>query len=301
MRRPLAMLTRRKACSLGVGAALALADLPVLARSPRSSAEVELGTLEKRAGGRLGAFVRDTQTGAHFGWRQHERFTQCSSFKLSLAAMILARGDAGTLDPDRVLHWSKAELLGHAPVTRAHLRDGLSVRDLARAAVIESDNTAANVLLKAFGGPQALTRFWRSLGDTQSRLDRFEPDLNVTPPGTALDTTTPAGMAGTLEQLLFGHALTEASRCTLQDWMQAVATGKNRIRSAFPGHWISGDKTGTGPQSVIDIAFGGPAGRKPLIVTAYFDPAADRRADTGAASAILAQVGQVAVRTFLAR
>ncbi|MEH3104080.1 MAG: class A beta-lactamase [Sphingomonas phyllosphaerae] len=255
-----------------------------------------LRMLERRSGGRLGVGIVDTARGRAEGWRQHERFTQASSFKLSLAALILAEAERGRLALADVLRWSRDDLLPHSPVTAAATAGALPIRELARAAVVTSDNTAANVLLRRIGGPARLTAFWRSTGDRISRLDRYEPALNVTPPGTALDTTTPAAMAGTVARLLRGNVLQPASRVVLSDWMIAADTGRQRLRAGFPGDWRAGDKTGTGGGAghpiFVDLAFAAPCGRAPLIVTAYFEPPAAM--PSAGAEAVLAAVGRLA-------
>lgn len=265
---------------------------------------VALRAIEKRANGRLGAYIFDPVRGTGFGWRENERFAHCSSFKLSLAAMLLAKADAGKIDLNEVLHWTKDDMLSVSPVTAANVDKGLSVRDLAHATLVTSDNTAANVLLRHFGGPPELTRFWRSLGDKTSRLDRFEPELNVTPPGTELDTTTPAAMAATVAALVHGNALKPASRAELKAWMTEVKTGSDRLRAGFPATWVSGDKTGTGigdtKHTYVDLAFGGPAGRPPLIVTAYFEPARLVEPMDPVSTAALAEVGRIAVASLSA-
>ncbi len=71
----------------------------------------------------------------------------------------------------------------------------MSIVALAKAAQTQSDNGAANILLRNIGGPAALTAFWRALGDDVSRLDRYEPELNTSHDGDPRDTTTPAAMA----------------------------------------------------------------------------------------------------------
>lgn len=252
----------------------------------------------------FGACVLDTANGAAFGWREHERFTQASSFKMSLAAMLLAEADGGRVDLCEILHWTRLDMLPVSPVTMAALAKGLSVAELARAALITSDNTAANVLLRRFGGPPRLTAFWRSIGDDQSRLDRYEPELNVTPVGADLDTTTPAAMATTTAALVDGKVLAGDSRATLRAWMTEVETGKDRIRSAFPTDWISGDKTGTAMGSTkhgyVDLVFGGPCGRRPLVVTAYFERTRKTVSMDPKAVAVLEAVGRIAVESLSA-
>lgn len=261
-----------------------------------------LALLEDQAKGRLGAFIFDPARAQGFGWRQDERFSMCSTFKLSLAAMVLSLADAGQADLGKVLTWSQSDLVSHSPVTSQHVAGGLTVQDIARAALVASDNTAANVLLREFGGPQAMTRFWRGMGDDVSRLDRFETDLNDTPAGSEYDTTTPAAMARTVSRLLLGEVLSAASRTMLTQWMVAVETGLDRIRAGFPADWVAGDKTGTGFGSTrhtyADLAFGGPKGRTPLIVTAWFEPTARIEPRDPGAIAALARVGQLAAGTI---
>lgn len=257
-----------------------------------------LEALEAQAGGRLGAFVLDTGTGAGMGWRADERFAHCSSFKLSLAALFLARADRGEIDLGERLRWTAADLLPNSNLTRAHVSDGLTIEELAHAVLVSSDNTGANVLLRHVGGPAALTRFWRSLGDGVSRLDRYELELNDVPPGTELDTTTPRAMAATLAKLVVGDALAPASRDKLRAWMAEVQTGVRRLRAGLPAGWVAGDKTGTGigggTDTYVDIAYAGPEGRKPLIVTAYFNPAKRSDGISPEAEAVLAEVGRIA-------
>ncbi len=269
----------------------------LIGAGPREeSVTAALRDLERRSGGRLGVGIVDTARGTAQGWRQHERFTQASSFKLSLAALVLAEAERGRLALSDELRWSRGDLLPHSPVTAATASGALSIRELARAAVVTSDNTAANVLLRRIGGPARVTAFWRATGDRISRLDRYEPELNVTPPGTTLDTTTPAAMAATVARLVRGTVLRPASRALLGDWMIAAETGRQRLRAGFPGDWRAGDKTGTGGGAghliFVDLAFAAPRGRAPLIVSAYFEPpAAMPSAD---AEAVLAAVGRIA-------
>lgn len=236
----------------------------------------ELRDIEARVKGRLGAFIFDPAHGCGYGWRADERFAHCSSFKLSLAAMTIAKAERGEAELAEMLRWSEDDVLPNSPVTMKHTATGLPIGELAWATQTTSDNTAANVLLRRFGGPQELTRFWRSLGDGVSRLDRYEPELNSVPPGTELDTTTPAAMAKTVAALLLGEILTPNGQATLKHWMAETRTGLDRIRAGFPQGWGSGDKTGTGigetKHTYVDVAFGGPAGRTPLVIAAYYEP-----------------------------
>jgi beta-lactamase class A len=255
--------------------------------------------LEAKSGGRLGVCVLNTATGKVYGNREHERFAMCSTFKLPLAAAILREADRGKLKLDATVPVSKADLVPHAPVVEANLAKGsMTIRALTEAAQKQSDNAAANLLLKQIGGPAGFTQFFRDLSDQVTRSDRLEPEMNRWKPGDDRDTTTPAAMAATVAKILTGDILTPASRDLLIQWMIDTKTGLKRIRAGLPQDWRAGDKTGTGYDDICgkvnDIAIAWPPGKPPLIVTGYFNtagPADDVRDED---QAILAEVGRIA-------
>jgi beta-lactamase class A len=159
-------------------------------------------------------------------------------------------------------------------------------------AIVElSDNTCANLLLARIGGPAALTAFWRSIGDTTSRLDHNEPELNRSPPGNPQDTTTPAAMTGNLRHLVVGDALSPASRALLTDWMVNCKTGANRLRGGLPASWTIGDKTGNnGKDAAGDIAVAWPKPDTPILITAYVQGGAPNAAQI---EAVFARIGRM--------
>ncbi|WP_420822865.1 class A beta-lactamase [Sphingomonas solaris] len=239
-----------------------------LARVPGLTAR--LATIEATTGGRLGVAMLDTATGEAAGYRADERFPMCSTFKLLVAAMTLHRAGRlpGTLDA--IVPYGAADLIAHSPVTARHVATGLTVRALCHATMTESDNAAANLLLARLGGPAALTRFVRGLGDRVTRLDRIEPVLNEARPGDPRDTTSPAAMLATMHRLLLGPVLSTPGRATLTGWLVANRTGDTRLRAGVPTGWTVGDKTGAGENgTTCDIGIFWPPGRAPILMTAY--------------------------------
>jgi beta-lactamase class A len=280
----------------------------VMAR-PVAAGVAMLAAIERRAGGRLGVAVRDCVTGHGFGWRADERFAMCSTFKLSLGAMVLAEIDAGRAHGDEVLPYSILDVLPASPITGAGAdkavpgHEGLPVLTLVQAAVERSDNLAANLLLARFGGPAAVTAFWRRIGDTVSRLDHHEIELNRVAPGEVHDTTTPAAMAGTVGRLLTGPILSGESRARLWSWMKSSPTGKARLRAGLPAGWQAGDKTGTFSDAgtiakVNDLALVlAPVDDRrfpaPLSVSALYEPPGTPEDVHSADEAVLAEVMRV--------
>jgi beta-lactamase class A len=180
-------------------------------------------------------------------------------------------------------------------VAKQNLAKGaMSVADMCEAAVEYSDNTCANLLLARVGGPSALTAFWRSTGDTITRLDHNEPMLNRSPPGDPHDTTTPVAMAGTLRRLVLGKVLSPASRERLTGWMLACKTGDNRLRAGLPKDWRIADKTGNnGKDASGDIAVAWPKPNAPVLICAYTQGGSPTEPQV---NAIFAEVGRFAAQ-----
>jgi beta-lactamase class A len=249
--------------------------------------------LEKERGGRLGVAVADTQNGRSAAYRGDERFPMCSTFKTLAVAALLARVDAGQEQLDRRVRFEAKDVVVNSPVSKNHVDgDGMSLAEICQAAITFSDNTAGNLLLANLGGPEGLTAYVRSLGDTVTRLDRNEPDLNEALPGDARDTTSPSAMLSDLRTLVIGKALTLASREHLAGWLVGNKTGDARLRAGFPRDWRIGDKTGSGEKGTTnDVGVVWPsADRSPLFVSIYLtgsSPDADHRNATLAAVARL--------------
>jgi beta-lactamase class A len=246
-------------------------------QSPMGRLAAELRLIEAAGNGTLGVEIYDTVSGLSVGLNRDRRFGHASSFKLSLAALLLQRDAAGLIDADQKVTWTEADMVNHAPFTRERMATGATLRELARATQLTSDNPAANILMRQLGGPAGLTAFWRSIGDEVSRVDRYEPEMNIVPTGEFRDTTTPAAMARTVATIIYGDVLPEAERAELKSWMLATETGLRRVRAGLPEDWVAGDKTGTSgligttEYNYIDIGFAeGPKGQPPLTFACYF-------------------------------
>lgn len=281
--------------------------IPVLrfyAGAPRPAKSVQgastrISAIEARLGGHLGVAALDTNSGNHLEHRANDRFPMCSTFKFLLVSAILSRVDARREKLDRVIHYTQSDLLDYAPITKAHASEGgMTVSALCAAAAEYGDNTAANLLLAALGGPAALTRYVRSFGDSITRVDRNEPSANTCIPGDPRDTTTPSAMLHDMHKLLIEeNALSSASQKQLLAWLIANTTGAARLRAGLPSSWRVGDRTGTGDNgSTNDIAIcWPPSKRQPILVTAYFTGS---RASDADRSTALAEVGRIIAAAF---
>lgn len=294
-----AMTTRRNFIT-GSAALFASGCIPLDAsQSVRVASQFRI--IEAAAGGTLGVAIRNTATGQTTSYNGNALFPHCSSFKMSLAALVLLQDQRGIVSADERVTWTEDDLMFVSPFTTRRLKDGATLRELAEFTQKYSDNAAANILLKRFGGPQKLTAFWRALGDSVSRLDRTEPVLNNVPVGEQRDTTSANAMAGTLTAILFGDTLSQANRDTLKQWMVDTPTGRDRVRKGLPSTWVAGDKTGTslwpGMGSVyVDIGFVEPVGHAPLTFAVYYRARDTHTGMDPAALNVFAEVGRALTR-----
>lgn len=159
----------------------------------------------------------------------------------------------------------------YSPVTEKYAgRQAMTLANLCEAALTMSDNTAANLVLQALGGPEKVTSFVRGLGDDVTRLDHWETELNEAVPGDNRDTTTPNAMVKNLRRLLLGDALSEKSRNQLYDWLKRNQVADGLFRAAVPEGWMVADRTGAGgfgSRSITAVIW--PPERQPIVVALY--------------------------------
>jgi beta-lactamase class A len=186
------------------------------------------------------------------------------------AALALHRVDAGQDRFDCPIRYGADQLLPHSPITARHIGDGMTLAALCDATVTVSDNAVPNLVLESFGGPSALTAYARRLGDTATRLDRWEPELNAAAPGDPRDTTTPQAMAMLLKAAMLGDALTHDGRARLIGWLRGSRTNASRLGAHVPAGWQLGSKTGSGPRRTAnDVGVYWTPSRAAIVVAVY--------------------------------
>ena len=226
---------------------------------------------EQLIGGRLGAYIVDTETGKTWQYRADERFPLMSTFKTFACAAMLQQSAGGKLNPETRVAFDEQDLIVWSPITKDRTGgDGMSLNEFCAATLSMSDNTAANMILEAIGGPQALTDYFQNIGDDTSRLDRIEPFLNEAKPGDERDTTTPKAVAGSLQNLLTGTALPDTDRKQLTDWMKGHKLGDQLFRKHLPEGWRIAERTGAGGNGSRGYtAIIWPTDKKPIAVAIY--------------------------------
>lgn len=242
-----------------------------IAQSQEStSSQNALAALEASAHGRIGVAAINTENNKRVDYRAEEQFPFQSTFKVMGVAAILKQSMTDSSLLQQKITYSQSDITVWSPITEKHILDGMMISELCAAAIMFSDNTAINLLIKKLGGPEAVTSFARSFGDNTFRLESWEANLNSNPKDQR-DTSTPAAMQKSLQQLTLGNALALSQREQLITWMKGNTTGDARIRAGVPKGWVVADKTGSGDYGITnDIGIIWPPHGAPIIIALFF-------------------------------
>ncbi|MED0939460.1 class A beta-lactamase Bla1 [Bacillus mobilis] len=225
----------------------------------------DFSQLEKKYDARLGVYAIDTGTNQTISYRPNERFAFASTYKALAAGVLLQKNSTEKLN--EVVTYTKEDLVEYSPVTEKYIDTGMTLGEIAEAAVRYSDNTAGNILFHKIGGPKGYEKALRQIGDRVTLSDRFETELNEAIPGDNRDTSTAKAIATNLKNFTIGNALPDHKRNILTEWMKGNATGDKLIRAGVPTDWIVGDKSGAGSYGTRnDIAIVWPPNRAPIII-----------------------------------
>ncbi len=154
--------------------AIAIGFLPILCLPIAALAEPiidAIHSIERDLVARVGFYLHDTQTGEVIAHAEDDRFPLNSTFKLLACGALLHRVENGDVSLADTVRLKDVETVGYSPAIEAHSRAGsldVSLGTACSMMLSVSDNTAANIVLSALGGPEALTAFLTCSPETSS-------------------------------------------------------------------------------------------------------------------------------------
>jgi beta-lactamase class A len=232
--------------------------------------DAAFSALEEEFDARLGVYALDTGTGEEVAWRPDERFAFASTYKALAAGAVLDQVGVEGLD-DTVMYYGKT-LVEHSPITEKNADIGMTIGDLADAALRYSDNTAGNMLFRVLGGPEGFDAALEAIGDDVTESVREETELNAAFRDETLDTSTPEALATDLNAYVLGDVLSEDERAVLTDWMVRNTTGDTLVRAGVPDDWTVADKSGSAKYGTRnDIAVVWPTDDDPIVLAVLSD------------------------------
>ena len=245
------------------------------------------------AQGDVGIGVLDLDTGERWFRNGKQRFPMQSVFKLPLGIVVLKLVDEGKLSLNQTVTITREQFVpAWSPILKEITGDRgqFTVQYLLQRTVGDSDNTAADALVRLVGGPEQVTANLGRMNLRDIRVDRLEQQLQPDTVGLTnfrpelvdkqkyeeavqqipdavkkaameryltdpRDTATPEGMIDLLVKLQSRQLLSEDSTALLLKIMTDSPTGQKRLKAGLPPGWSLAHKTGTGADVVgIGIA-----------------------------------------------
>jgi beta-lactamase class A CARB-1, PSE family len=232
--------------------------------------EKEIRLIEDNLSAHIGVAVLNTKTREHWHYKGDERVPLTSTFKTIACAKLLYDADSDKSLLSRAVLVKSNELVTYSPITEKHVGQEITLKEACAATMHTSDNTAANIIIRAVAGTEGITDFIRKIGDDVTRLDRLEPELNEALLNDIRDSTTPNAITKTINRLLFGSVLSRPSQQQLIEWMVNNQVTGNLLRSVLPKDWKIADRSGAGgfgARGITAVVWGET--QPPLIISIY--------------------------------
>lgn len=244
-----------------------------IAVKPDAGLEKQISEIAQTAKGKVGVAAVVLETGDAAMLNAEEHFPMQSFYKLPISMAVMDQIRLGKLDLDEKIGVTKDDMVREGQ--RSPLRDAnpnggeFTIRELIRLALVESDGTASDVLMRVGGGAADIQTFLTQIGVRDIRVVNTEKELgrdwqtqyeNWATPAAAvellrwLSATLAAEREGdvrvekpTIEQM-YGLGL-------VNEFMITSTPGAKRLRGLLPQGTIVAHKTGTsGTQNGITAA-----------------------------------------------
>ena len=211
----------------------------------------QFAALQSASGGHLGVCAVAVEGGLP-AQELHgsERFPMQSVYKLPIAMAVLDAVDrkALTLDQTITLHpGDMADVHFHSPLRDTYPNGGIevSVRDLIRAAIGDSDGVASDALYRLVGGSRPIMAYLQTLGVRDVAVVATEREMSKDPLVQYRNYATPCAAVALLRALQTGRALSVDARELLLKDLAESGPGAKRLKGLLPPGTTVAHKTGT--------------------------------------------------------
>jgi beta-lactamase class A len=267
----------------------------------------EIGAIAADAHGKVAAAcsLPDSAVNCDLDPDAHPPMQSVFKFPLAVTALHLIETEEFSLDqPIRFLASDRILPHTHSPLQDKYPNAEVDVplRELLRLAVSESDNVAADIVLRVIGGPEMVNGYTKSIGVTGFHLEDDERGLSLDVATQYRNWFEPAGAVQLLRRISDNSPLTPEHTQILLNWMENASTGLHQIKGGLPLGTIVMHKTGRSG-TVGGVAFATndvglitlPDGRR--LAIAIF--VADSTADDATRDAVIARIAKAAYEESL--
>ena len=208
--------------------------------------------LARTSGGHVGVFATVLGSADRAELNGSERFPMQSVYKLPIAMAVLDQVDRKTLTLTQKVTFRARDMADvgfHSPLADCYPNGGIdvSVRDLIRAAIVDSDGVASDALFALAGGGERITAYLRGLGIRDMDVVTTERAMfaDRTRMTQYRNAATPRAAVALLRALYAGRGVTPAARELLLEDLTDSVPGARRIKGLLPAGTSVAHKTGT--------------------------------------------------------
>jgi beta-lactamase class A len=232
---------------------------PGLPDTQSQNSQNQLDQIASVARGRVGVAAVVLETGESVSLNPHDHFPMQSVYKLPIGMAVMKQVDAGKIRLDQKVRVTKSDFVG--PGQYSPIRDQnpngaeLSVSELLRFAISESDGTASDVLMKLAGGRVAVQMYLTDLPITDMIVLNTEKELAQDWQAQYRNSASPEAAVALLRALHERRGLSESSQALLLKLLTESTPGPKRLKGLLPAGTAVAHKTGTsGTQNGITAA-----------------------------------------------
>jgi beta-lactamase class A len=211
----------------------------------------QFAALERRSGGHVGICAEAVEGGPpRRALHGAERFPMQSVYKLPIAMAVLDAVDRRVLTLDQKLTLRRSDMADvhfHSPLRDRYPDGGIdvSLRDLLRAAIADSDGVASDALYRLAGGGPRITAYLRSLGIRDIAVVATEREMSKDPMVQYRNYATPCAAVALLRTLQAGRGFSADARALLLKDLTESGPGEKRLKGMLPPGTVVAHKTGT--------------------------------------------------------
>lgn len=207
-----------------------------------------IAEIAKEAKGKVGVYAVEIETDRSVYMEPNERFAMQSVYKLPIAMAALRYVEKGKIDLDEKVGVARTDLVGreqHSPLRDEHPNGAeVTVRELLRLAVSESDGTASDVLMDLIGGAKNVQAYLDELGIVEMIIKNSEKEIGASWRTQYDNWASPEAAVALLTALEKGEGISRENREILLEFMTRSPTGEKRLKGALPAGTVVAHKTG---------------------------------------------------------
>lgn len=212
--------------------------------------QTQFEKIASAAQGRVGVAIRLLESGETADLHGDEHFPMHSVYKLPISMAVLQRVDRGELKLDQPVRVEPGDFvrqgMGSPVRDRYPCGTQLTLAELLRYTICESDGTASDVLMRLIGGPGSVMAFLKEIRVPDIQVVNYEKEIGRDWETQYRNWATPKGALALLVALQTPRGLSRESQALLLKLMTEALPGAKRLKGELPPGIVVAHKTGTG-------------------------------------------------------